>query len=141
MTEITNQQEHSDIDVSMVSQFVESAIKMIAETNGKTPDIAFVSDTKMRALNKRFRNKDKTTDILSFPAVNEPFEETAELGELVISVEQATRQASENGLDLETEIKQLVLHGILHLCGMDHDTDSGEMAKKELGLREQLAIA
>jgi probable rRNA maturation factor len=62
------------------------------------------------------------------------------LGDIVISVEQAQRQAKENKLTLESEIKQLILHGLLHLCGYDHETDNGEMNKRELELRESLGI-
>ncbi len=62
------------------------------------------------------------------------------LGDIVISVEQAQKQAAENGLTLEGEIKQLILHGLLHLCGYDHETDDGEMNELELVLRVQLAI-
>ena len=58
----------------------------------------------------------------------------------MISVEQAERQAEENGLTLEAEIKQLILHGVLHLCGYDHETDNGEMNKRELQLRRKLKI-
>jgi probable rRNA maturation factor len=64
----------------------------------------------------------------------------AYLGDIVISAEQAARQAEENGLSLEVEIKQLILHGLLHLCGYDHETDDGEMNARELELRERLNI-
>lgn len=62
------------------------------------------------------------------------------LGDIVISAEQAQKQAEENGLTLENEIKQLILHGLLHLCGFDHETDDGEMNARELELRERLGI-
>jgi probable rRNA maturation factor len=62
------------------------------------------------------------------------------LGDIAISFEQAQRQAFENDLDLETEIKQLILHGVLHLCGHDHETDSGEMNELELKYRRKLKI-
>jgi probable rRNA maturation factor len=62
------------------------------------------------------------------------------LGDIVISLERAARQAAENRLDFDTEIRQLILHGILHLCGYDHETDAGEMNRKELQLRDELGI-
>ncbi|MGI8494299.1 MAG: rRNA maturation RNase YbeY, partial [Pyrinomonadaceae bacterium] len=62
------------------------------------------------------------------------------LGDIIISLEQAERQSKENNLDFETEIKQLILHGVLHLCGYDHETDAGEMNKLELRFREKLRI-
>ena len=62
------------------------------------------------------------------------------LGDIVISAEQAERQANENDLTLENEIKQLILHGLLHLCGYDHEADTGEMNAQELELRDKLGI-
>ncbi|MDQ5845056.1 MAG: rRNA maturation RNase YbeY, partial [Acidobacteriota bacterium] len=63
-----------------------------------------------------------------------------QLGDIVISVEQAARQAKENKLDLNDEIAQLILHGLLHLSGYDHSTDNGEMDRLELRLRKKLGI-
>lgn len=121
--------------------FTEKALRVIKEAKGKGVTVAFVSDRKMRSLNSEFRGKDKTTDVLSFPAEQEEFEAfDSTLGDVVISAEQAVRQAEENGLDLETEISQLILHGLLHLCGYDHETDGGEMNALELRLRRKLGI-
>ena len=102
----------------------------------------FVSDRAMAELNRRWRGKPGTTDVLSFPAEQNKFEKTEglNLGDVVISVERAARQAKENKLSLNTEISQLVLHGLLHLCGYDHLTDDGEMNRLELRLRRKLGI-
>jgi len=110
----------------------------------------------MRRLNRSFRGKNSTTDVLSFPfdetnwEANDvktenpksriPNPKPQYLGDIVISLEQAQRQAAENNLDFEIEIKQLILHGILHLCGYDHETDDGEMNRRELELRDKLDI-
>jgi probable rRNA maturation factor len=95
----------------------------------------------MIELNSLFRGKDGTTDVLSFPYEPDEFDpDQANLGDIVISAEQAKKQAAESGFDLETEIKQLVLHGLLHLCGYDHETDNGEMNARELELRDKLGI-
>jgi probable rRNA maturation factor len=110
--------------------------------------IAFISDDRMRQLNEMFRNKDTSTDVLSFPHEPDEFElptadcqlPTVFLGDIVISAEQAQKQAAENGLSLDGEIKQLILHGLLHLCGYDHETDNGEMNARELELRDELGI-
>jgi probable rRNA maturation factor len=101
-----------------------------------------VSDWLMRELNQRWSGKRGTTDVLSFPSEQEEFEkgEGASLGDVVISVEQAARQAAEHGLELENELEQLILHGLLHLCGYDHETDNGEMNALELRLRRRLGI-
>jgi probable rRNA maturation factor len=89
-----------------------------------------------------WRRKPGTTDVLSFPAAQDEFEkaEGATLGDVVISVEQAARQAREHGLELDEEVAQLILHGLLHLCGYDHETDDGEMNRLELRLRRRLGI-
>ena len=79
---------------------------------------------------------------MSFPAGQDEFERSggATLGDVVISVEQAARQAREQGLSFENEVEQLILHGLLHLCGYDHETDGGEMNALELRLRRRLGI-
>jgi len=104
--------------------------------------VVFVSDAAIRKLNRRFRGKDSATDVLSFPIEAETFETSyhAHLGEVVISVDRAAAQAKENGLTFSNEIEQLILHGLLHLCGYDHETDNGEMNRLELKLRKRLAI-
>jgi probable rRNA maturation factor len=141
MPEVINNQRKIKFDSEPFQEFSEKTIKKIREAKGKTATIAFVSDRKMRELNRMFRHKASTTDVLSFPYEADEFEPDAEnLGDIVISVEQAARQAAENDLDFETEIKQLILHGILHLCGYDHETDRGEMNSLELKLRDKLGI-
>jgi probable rRNA maturation factor len=139
--EIINNQRKGEINPKSFEEFVEQVIRKISETGGKFVTVAFVSDRKMRLLNKTFRDKNATTDVLSFPFEAEEFEmDENNLGDIFISLEQAERQANENNLDFETEIKQLILHGILHLCGFDHETDNGEMNRRELRLRKTLMI-
>lgn len=141
MLEIINRQRKIKIDCSSFEKFAASAIGKIPETAGKSAVISFVSDRKMRLLNKNFRGKNTTTDVLSFPFEAEEFESGENnLGDIIISLEQAERQTIENNLDFEIEIKQLILHGILHLCGFDHETDTGEMNRLELRFREELGI-
>ena len=117
----------------------------VAEVESREFSVAFIPDRRMKELNGFFRGKDSTTDVLSFPHEADEFEPPEVgaqnyLGDIVISVEQAKRQAKENKLTLENEIKQLILHGLLHLCGYDHETDDGEMNKRELQLRRELGI-
>lgn len=103
--------------------------------------VAFVSDTKIRELNRKFRGIDSATDVLSFPdAATTRQRQGQNLGDIAVSVEQAERQAKENGLRFQEEISQLILHGLLHLCGYDHETDNGEMNRLELRLRKKLGI-
>jgi probable rRNA maturation factor len=122
--------------------FTEKALKVVP-AGGAGVVVAFVSDRGMRELNRMWRHKEGTTDVLSFPAGQDEFEREAEgvrLGDVVISVEQAARQAEENGLEFEEEVAQLILHGLLHLCGYDHETDDEEMNRLELRLRRRLGI-
>lgn len=142
MIEIINNQRKVKFDRKDFQKFAERAASEIEETENKSFTVAFVSDKKMRELNFEYREKDKTTDVLSFPFEPDEFDFSDEetLGDIIISAEQAARQAAENNLTLDREIKQLILHGILHLCGYDHETDDGAMNRRELHLREILGI-
>ncbi len=141
MIEIVNRQRKIKIELEVWNEYTVRAVGEILESEGRSLTVAFVSDKRMRELNKTFRGKDSTTDVLSFSFEPDEFDEDQNnLGDIVISVEQAAKQAAENNLDLETEIKQLILHGILHLCGLDHETDDGEMNEREQDLRENLGI-
>ncbi|HEY0160904.1 MAG TPA: rRNA maturation RNase YbeY [Thermoanaerobaculia bacterium] len=105
--------------------------------------IAFVEDEAMTELNKRFRGKKKTTDVLTFRAddsYNEPSATGRPLGDIVISVDQARRQAADEKHALATEIRYLVLHGVLHALGYDHETDQGEMNALEIEVRRGVGL-
>ncbi len=137
---IVNLQRKIKLDGRSFERFIEK-IQAVEEAGGREFSVAFVSDRRMKELNKLFRGKEDTTDVLSFPHEPDEFDPDKEnLGDIVISVEQALRQAELNGLTLELEIKQLILHGVLHLCAYDHETDNGEMNARELELRENLGI-
>ena len=94
--------------------------------------MALVPDARVRALNRQYRRKDTATDVLSFPA-----EEKGQLGDVVIAVGVARRQAHEAGHSLQTELRVLALHGLLHLLGYDHEHDDGQMARLERRLRQK----
>jgi len=137
---IVNLQRKIKIATDTYADFA-AACSATDECQQKDFSIAFISDRRMKQLNDLFRGKNATTDVLSFHHEPDQFDtDTNNLGDIVISVEQADRQAKENGLTLENEIKQLILHGLLHLCGYDHETDNGQMNARELELREQLGI-
>ena len=101
-------------------------------------DILLANDQTLRHLNKTFRNKNKATDVLSFPAPSDFAAKHA--GDLAISLETAARQAATYGHPLPEEVKILILHGLLHLSGEDHETDNGEMAAREATLRRELRL-
>lgn len=102
--------------------------------------VLLTGDEEIRRLNREFRGKDKATDVLSFPA-GEGARRTRMAGDLAISVETASREAERLGHSLDVELRVLLLHGALHLAGYDHETDSGEMARKENALRKKLGLA
>jgi len=113
------------------------ARRVLRELNVEREDlaIAFVDDAAMRELNRRFRRKNKTTDVLTFRG-----DDSSHLGDIVISIDQARRQAADEKHSLATEIRYLVLHGILHALGYDHETDKGEMSALELRVRERVGL-
>jgi probable rRNA maturation factor len=101
-------------------------------------NVLLTSSAEMKSLNRRFRGKDKPTDVLSFPAEPDALKRLA--GEIAISAEIATKNARALGHSPADEIKILVLHGILHLRGYDHECDNGQMAKREKQLRTKLRL-
>jgi probable rRNA maturation factor len=102
-------------------------------------EVLLADDLTLLRLNKSFRGKNKSTDVLSFPTPAEIAETHA--GDLAISLETAARQAVIYGHSLRDEIRILLLHGLLHLSGLDHETDNGEMASREATLRTKLKLS
>jgi len=103
--------------------------------------VLLTGDEEIRALNRNFRGKDKATDVLSFPAAGGVNGHKRMGGDLAVSVETAARQAEDLGHGLATELQILVLHGLLHLGGYDHEADEGQMARKEAALRRRFGLA
>lgn len=141
MIEVLNRQRRCKIDAKQCREFGEQALQAIGR-NRRDATIVFVGDDAIKKLNRRFRGRNHATDVLSFPFEAEAFEiqNQSHLGEIVISVQRAAAQARRNSLSFSNEVKQLILHGLLHLCGYDHETDNGEMNRLELKLRKQLGI-
>jgi len=104
-------------------------------SRGRAFDTLITGDTELRRLNRDFRGKDYATDVLSFPAA-----ETGFLGDIAISLGRARAQAREFGHPVEQEVQILMLHGVLHLLGHDHETDSGAMARAEKRWRSKLGL-
>jgi probable rRNA maturation factor len=101
-------------------------------------NVLITSSAEMKSLNRRFRGKDKPTDVLSFPA--EPDAQKQFAGEIAISADMASQNARVLGHSPAAEVKILVLHGILHLRGFDHECDNGQMARREKQLRAKLRL-
>jgi len=136
MIEAVNRQRKIKIDTNAWETFAARAAGAIGK-QASSATIAFVSDKTMRQLNRQFRGVNKATDVLSFPTEDG---DEKNLGDIAISVDTATTQAKQNGLTLDEEVAQLILHGLLHLSGYDHETDKGEMNRLELRLRRKLGI-
>ncbi len=117
-----------------LAQFATLLREQVAE--GRAYHCLLTDDKELRRLNREFLSKDYATDVLSFPSG----EEDGELGEMAISVDRAREQAEALGHNVETEIQILMLHGLLHLLGMDHETDRGKMRRTETAWRKKLGL-
>lgn len=119
-----------------LTRFVRTALQIVG-IKGEV-DVLLTGDRALQRLNRTFRGKNKPTDVLSFPA---PAEVAAlHAGDLAISLDTAARQATAEGHALRDELRILLLHGLLHLDGMDHENDGGEMAAREAALRVRLRL-
>ena len=102
---------------------------------GRVFHCLITGDTELKSLNSTFRGKDATTDVLSFPSG-----EKDPVGDIAVSLGRARAQAKERGHSIEEEVCILMLHGVLHLLGMDHETDGGQMARAELRWQRKLGL-
>jgi len=125
------------ISSSALDRYLRSAqraVGLAGEVN-----VLLTSNQRMRNLNRKFRGKDKPTDVLSFPA--SPVNNHVNVaGDIAVSLDIARENARNLGHSLETELKILFLHGLLHLAGHDHESDGGEMASFEQKLRAKLKL-
>jgi probable rRNA maturation factor len=106
-------------------------------------NVLITSSAAVRSLNRRFRAQDKATDVLSFPSSlpsRNAGKRPASVGDIAISAEIAAQNAAPLRHSTAEEVKILILHGMLHLAGFDHERDNGEMARKELKLRRALGL-
>jgi len=121
------------VEGKLLSKIANRALEVLGLSKVEL-SIVLVSDAQIKRLNKLYRNKDKPTDVLSFP-IGEKVEDWLILGDIVISVDTARRQAQELGYSLEEELKRLLVHGLVHLLGYDHELE-GEEEKKFFELEE-----
>jgi probable rRNA maturation factor len=144
-----------------IERFARRLRKDVAK--GRAFDILITGDAELRRLNRDFRGQDYATDVLSFPAAGQaeacptnarrlpslvghasacprPLAGASFLGDIAISLGRARAQAREFGHSIEQEIQILMLHGVLHLCGHDHESDSGAMARAEKRWRASLGL-
>ncbi len=115
---------------SLLSRFAR-----LTDSRAREVSVLFCGDRRMRALNRRYRRRDRATDVLAFPASDGEF-----LGDIVVCVPYARRQARCRGEPVSREVERLLLHGFLHLSGYDHETDDGQMDALEAKLRRRLGL-
>ena len=120
------------VSVRALERFVARA-QRAAAVRGEV-GVLITSNAQMRQLNRRFRGKNSATDVLSFPSTD------GTAGDIAIAAEVAARNARRLGHSAADEMKILILHGLLHLAGYDHDTDAGTMAREETRLRRALGL-
>jgi probable rRNA maturation factor len=131
-----------DLKASELEEFAQRALRAMKLKHGGF-GILITGSGQLQQLNLRFRGKNQPTDVLSFPAAafnqkgDFPFVHT---GDIAISADIAADNAQRYGHSLSDEIEILMLHGMLHLSGLDHESDDGEMAKRELQLRQKLGL-
>ena len=140
---ILNRQKNVHVVVPSLEKFARH-VKRELRLNGREVAICLVSDAVMARLNKTYRGKDKATDVLSFLAdKSQAFRRASSssfLGDIAISPATAKRNAKKYGRTLAEELRILILHGLLHLMGYDHETDSGQMERRERRLRRRLGL-
>jgi probable rRNA maturation factor len=130
---LLNRQRRRRVDVARVRRVLRGAARQL-RVSGEVA-LVLAGDRTLHRLNRDYRGKDKPTDVLSFPG------EEAGLGDIVISVETAERNARRLGRTLPQEIDVLALHGFLHVLGYDHENDDGAMDRLERRLRRKLLSA
>ena len=127
----------ADVPQRTVERFASRLQNEVAR--GRAFDCLITGGAELRRLNLKFRGKDETTDVLSFPS-GTGLPACSSLGSIAISLQRARAQARAFGHSTEDEIRILMLHGVLHLTGLDHETDSGRMARAEKHWRARLGL-
>jgi probable rRNA maturation factor len=122
------------VDREELRRFLDQLTRRVAR--GRKITCMIADDAEVRRLNRQFRGKNQATDVLSFPPANP----NRVAGDIAISIDRARIQAAEHGHSLADELRILMLHGALHLAGMDHASDSGEMARAESRWLKRLGL-
>jgi probable rRNA maturation factor len=152
---ILNRQKKVRLAKTPLQQFAKKILRTLGIPRSEV-SIAFVSDAEIARWNEIYRHKKGPTDVLSFPAVSgrrvsvrkksksaklRSAQEIEYLGDIAIAPETARRYAKKNGRTLQSELRVLMLHGVLHLMGYDHESDHGQMNRIEQKMRRRLGLA
>ena len=137
---VVNRQRSLRVARAPLSEFIQRVGRRVPPDGPAALVICLVSDRRMQQLNLQFRDLDRSTDVLSFPdgEADQDGGDRRYLGDIVISVASAARQARDRGHSLPREIKLLALHGYLHLLGYDHVTDNGRMMRLQRKIEKEL---
>jgi probable rRNA maturation factor len=137
---IVNRQRRVPVALHPLQQFYERVRRALGFPPGAVT-VQLISDQNMARLNMKFRRKSGPTDVLSFPAKGaRPARDAEYIGDIAISPETARRNARRYSRSLPAELRILILHGMIHLAGFDHETDHGQMDRLERRLRKQLGV-
>ena len=137
---IVNRQRVVHVSVKPLQDFFEKVRRELRFPQDAVT-VQFISDAAMARLNQNFRHKRGPTDVLSFPATSsKPKRNAPYIGDIAISPQTARRNARRFSRTLPTEMRILILHGMLHLAGFDHETDRGQMDRRENRLRRRLGV-
>jgi probable rRNA maturation factor len=144
---VSNGQRGIRVNVAALERFTREACGALGFADDAIA-VQLISDAAMTGLNRKYRHKRGSTDVLSFPALSANGNgrrrgrpaEASYVGDIAISPAMARRNARRDGRSLPDELKILVLHGMIHLAGYDHETDQGQMARLEMKLRRRLGL-
>lgn len=137
--DVLNRQRTHRVSPAGLARFLRRLGRELAQPPASGLVVCLVSDGRMREYNRNFRGKDRPTDVLSFAGDPDPGPDgRVHLGDVVIAVPTAARQAREAGHSLARELRILALHGWLHLLGHDHESDAGEMRRLQARLERRL---
>ena len=137
---IVNRQRRVAVAIQPLQDFYERA-RVELKFPPESVTVQLISDDAMERLNRTFRNKRGPTDVLSFPANGaKPTAKSEYVGDIAISPETARRNARRFARPFADELRILILHGMIHLAGFDHETDHGEMERLERRLRRRLGV-
>ena len=140
---IRNSQRRIKVSQQRIGRLLRKTLRLLGLREAEL-SVLLVNDRRMRVLNRQYRCIDRTTDVLSFPQLMEsqisgPGPQVCLLGDIVINLHRAERQAKEYGLSLNQELKRLLVHGLLHLAGYDHE--GGGYGEREMAAKSRYLLA
>jgi len=137
LIDIINEQKALEIDIDLIGQWAVRALELLGKKDVELC-VVLTDNDDIRNLNREYLGKDKPTNVISFPQQEGEGLEGSHLGDVVISAEKAFQEALDAGIETHERIKQLLVHGICHLCGYNHEGVSEETASEMEAAEERL---